>query len=61
MRQATAAGSDDSTVARSIGRILAVPIDRSEVPANIFAGITLAALAIPEVLGYARIAGSSRT
>ena len=35
-----------------------LPIDRSEVPANIFAGITLAALAIPEVLGYARIAGT---
>jgi sulfate permease, SulP family len=35
-----------------------LPIDRSEMPANIFAGITLAALAIPEVLGYARIAGT---
>ncbi len=33
------------------------PVDRSKVPADVLAGITLAALAIPEVLGYAKIAG----
>jgi sulfate permease, SulP family len=35
-----------------------LPIDASEVPANIIAGITLAALAIPEVMGYTKIAGT---
>src|SRR5215470_13603802 len=34
-----------------------LPIDRSRVPADVLAGVTLAALGIPEVLGYARIAG----
>ena len=34
-----------------------LPVDRSMVSADILAGITLAALAIPEVMGYARIAG----
>src|SRR5450755_2269305 len=34
-----------------------LPIDRSQVPADVLAGITLAALGIPEVLGYAKIAG----
>ncbi len=34
-----------------------LPIDRSRVPVDILAGITLAALGIPEVLGYAKIAG----
>ncbi len=34
-----------------------LPIDRSRVPADVLAGITLAALGIPEVLGYAKIAG----
>ena len=33
------------------------PIDRSQVPADVLAGMTLAALGIPEVLGYAKIAG----
>ncbi len=35
-----------------------LPVDGSQVPANIIAGITLAALAIPEVMGYAKIAGT---
>lgn len=35
-----------------------LPIDGSQVPADIIAGITLAALAIPEVMGYAKIAGT---
>jgi len=34
-----------------------LPIKRSQVPLDIIAGITLAALAIPEVMGYAKIAG----
>lgn len=35
-----------------------LPIDGSQVPANIIAGITLAALAIPEVMGYTKISGT---
>ena len=34
-----------------------LPIGRSQVPAEMLAGLTLAALGIPEVLGYAKIAG----
>ncbi len=34
-----------------------LPVGRSQVPADIFAGITMAALAIPEVMGYTKIAG----
>ena len=33
------------------------PIDHGRVPADLIAGITLAALGIPEVMGYATIAG----
>ena len=35
-----------------------LPVDRSMVPADILAGMTLAALAIPQVMGYTRIAGA---
>lgn len=35
-----------------------LPLDRSRIPAEIIAGITLAALAIPEVLGYTNISGT---
>jgi sulfate permease, SulP family len=35
-----------------------LPINGSQVPANIIAGITLAALAIPEVMGYTKISGT---
>ncbi|MDA5401590.1 SulP family inorganic anion transporter [Hoeflea prorocentri] len=35
-----------------------LPIDRKRLPAEIIAGITLAALAIPEVMGYTKIAGT---
>ena len=35
-----------------------LPIKRVETPANIIAGISLAALAIPEVMGYTGIAGT---
>lgn len=38
-----------------LGGIL--PIERSRVPVDLIAGISLAALAIPEVMGYAKIAG----
>lgn len=34
-----------------------LPIDRAQIPLDIIAGITLAALAIPEVMGYTQIAG----
>src|SRR5207342_1393540 len=34
-----------------------LPVDRSRVPADALAGLTLAAIGIPEVLGYAKIAG----
>lgn len=34
-----------------------LPIDRSQLPTDIIAGVTLAALAIPEVMGYTSIAG----
>lgn len=35
-----------------------LPIERSQVLSNIIAGITLAALAIPEVMGYTKISGT---
>ncbi|MGD9408189.1 MAG: SulP family inorganic anion transporter, partial [Gammaproteobacteria bacterium] len=35
-----------------------LPIEASRVPSEIIAGLTLAALAIPEVLGYTKIAGT---
>ena len=34
-----------------------LPIDRAQVPADMLAGMTLAALGIPEVMGYPKIAG----
>ena len=34
-----------------------LPIRRVQVPADLLAGVTLAALAIPQALGYAKIAG----
>ncbi|MCB1753146.1 MAG: SulP family inorganic anion transporter [Gammaproteobacteria bacterium] len=35
-----------------------LPINSSQIPGEIIAGITLAALAIPEVMGYTKIAGT---
>jgi high affinity sulfate transporter 1 len=35
-----------------------LPIKASQVPAEVIAGLTLAALAIPEVMGYTKIAGT---
>jgi SulP family sulfate permease len=34
-----------------------LPIDGPRIPADVIAGLTLAALAIPEVMGYTKIAG----
>jgi sulfate permease, SulP family len=34
-----------------------LPVRREQVPAEVLAGLTLAALGVPEVLGYAKIAG----
>src|SRR5580692_4005406 len=34
-----------------------LPVERSRVPAEVLAGLTLAAIGVPEVLGYAKIAG----
>ena len=34
-----------------------LPVQRSRVPADALAGLTLAAIGVPEVLGYAKIAG----
>jgi high affinity sulfate transporter 1 len=34
-----------------------LPIDRADIPRDVIAGVTLAALAIPEVMGYTQIAG----
>ena len=34
-----------------------LPVERSRVPTDVLAGVTLAALGVPEVLGYAKIAG----
>lgn len=35
-----------------------LPINRSQLPSELLAGLTLAALAIPEVMGYTKIAGT---
>ena len=35
-----------------------LPIKASQIPAELIAGITLAALAVPEVMGYTKIAGT---
>ena len=34
-----------------------LPLPRAQLPGDLLAGVTLAAVGIPEVLGYARIAG----
>lgn len=35
-----------------------LPISAARIPAEIVAGITLAAIAVPEVMGYTKIAGT---
>lgn len=51
--------SDDSTTDPRRSPFLQglLPIDRAALPAEVLAGVTLAALAIPEVMGYTSIAG----
>src|SRR5215218_1216937 len=59
-------GAGMTPVARSVKRTsrgLALfagllPLDRGRLPLDVIAGATLAALAIPEVMGYAKIAGT---
>ena len=34
-----------------------LPLDRSRIPVDVLGGVTLAALAIPETMGYTKIAG----
>ena len=51
----------DSVYGRWLGALPVLrgvlPVERSRVPADVLAGLTLAALGVPEVLGYAKIAG----
>jgi len=35
-----------------------LPVNRTQIPAEIIAGMTLAALAVPEVMGYTKISGT---
>ena len=35
-----------------------LPLKAAQIPAEIIAGITLAALAVPEVMGYTKISGT---
>jgi SulP family sulfate permease len=61
LRQGAAAIAADKTKVRVFGLPVLqgiLPIDRSKVLDDIVAGITLAALAIPEVMGYTKIAGT---
>jgi SulP family sulfate permease len=57
-RQGPAAGRQFSLFGRQFSIMEGVlPIDRARVSTDIVAGVTLAALAIPEVMGYTKIAG----
>src|SRR5262249_19230956 len=59
-RQEPAAGRQFSLSGRQVTIMEGVlPIDRARVSVDIIAGVTLAALAIPEVMGYTKIAGMS--
>ena len=50
--------SDSVSKVRSLPILQGIlPIDRAQIPVDIIAGVTLAALAIPEVMGYTQIAG----
>ncbi len=50
--------SDSVSKVRSLPILQGImPIDRAKIPVDIIAGVTLAALAIPEVMGYTQIAG----
>jgi high affinity sulfate transporter 1 len=57
-RQGPVAGRQISLFGRQFSIMEGVlPIDRARVSTDIVAGVTLAALAIPEVMGYTKIAG----
>jgi len=57
-RQEPVAGRQFSVFGRQFSIMEGVlPIDRARVSVDIVAGVTLAALAIPEVMGYTKIAG----
>jgi high affinity sulfate transporter 1 len=51
----------EDTIPKKLGKLSVLqgilPVEKSQIPLDIIAGITLAALAIPEVMGYAKIAG----
>jgi sulfate permease, SulP family len=53
--------SQPEEISKKIGKFPVLegilPINKAQIPLDIIAGITLAALAIPEVMGYAKIAG----
>src|SRR5215471_10506458 len=60
---ATSSGTPPSPVVSKAGRRFNIlqgvlPIDPARVPIDIVAGVTLAALAIPEVMGYTKISGT---
>jgi high affinity sulfate transporter 1 len=53
------AAADDTKTGFSVSLLQGVlPISSAQIPAELAAGITLAALAIPEVMGYTKIAGT---
>jgi high affinity sulfate transporter 1 len=57
------AAKDDSTARHGLSRFVALfdgirPYDRTWLRRDVVAGVTLAALAIPEVMGYTKIAGT---
>ena len=51
--------SDKQTLSRHLPILQGIlPITSGQIPAEIIAGITLAAIAVPEVMGYTKIAGT---
>jgi high affinity sulfate transporter 1 len=52
-------GNEKKTIERPFSMFQGIlPINRSAIPTEVIAGITLAALAIPEVMGYTKISGT---
>ena len=56
MLSSTASGRRSPRLPASLFQGL-LPVGKGRVPAEMVAGLTLAALAIPEVMGYTKIAG----
>jgi SulP family sulfate permease len=51
--------SDKQTISRHLPILQGVlPVTAAQIPAEILAGLTLAAIAVPEVMGYTKIAGT---